>query len=427
MNWKLKSLAFGALALTLSAGSLAEAKATLASFCYAREDQGQMGKVEGTNAQKRLPIASVSKIATAHWAIISKGPDYRFETRFHVTPVAGTDLFDVHIEGSRDPLFGKQSLHYAISELNKKNVKKIRNLTFDEGFKFFWNVTASDVAQRYFPTSGPSADTVEEELKSHSSLTAEYSSTLSSAKSKGIAMVATPAFTVKSIEFKKKVDAADTAETKVYAIHSSPVATLIKEMNRNSNNHAANQIFEHMGGRAAYPEFIKTRLGLEEKDIRFLNGSGDRYMVDEDHKIYNEASCESMVKIIHDMRMELKSKSKSLTTVLAVAGGDDGATVHMYENDQTRNALVAKTGTINTDITLAGLVLTKKGNFYFLYNIATDGPGDWASARAMIRTKLTEWVRTLGGREPISYSQIQFMSFDAGSNMIDVQAVTATP
>lgn len=406
------------IALAMLATSDAFSAARLASFCYARETEGRMGEIEGTNAQKRLPIASVSKIATAHWLIVAKGLEARFETRFHIISV-GAGVHDVHIEGSRDPYFGKQSLHFAISELNKKGVKKVRTLSFDENFKFLWEVTGSGAAQGYFTPLDPKPSTVVAQLRAGGSLTAGYATTLSQARAQGIQLVASPSFAVQTIKHVAKVDFKAPPEAKSFAMKSATTLPLIKEMNRNSNNHAANQMFEHLGGQNAYPSFIKARLGLEEKDIRFLNGSGDRYMTSTG-KIYNEASCAAVLKVIHDLRVELWKADKGLTNVMAVAGGDANSTVAGYNNSLTTNALIAKTGTINTDITLGGLVLTKQGNFYFMYNIATDGPADWPQARAMIRQKLIEWVRGLGGGKPLGYKQIQFMSFDAGSNFADL-------
>lgn len=414
----MKSIRRFATAATLVGLSASPAfAAKLASFCTLKS-MDPNAQIEGTNVDKRMPIASVSKVATSWWSVSVKGIDYRFPTAFHVTP-AGDGAYDLHIEGSRDPYFGIESMHFAISELNKKGITKINKLTFDENFKFYRTPTASAVAIGFYNTSSPNSATVLSQLQS-SALTEGWANTAEYAKKSGASLVAKPVFKVKSIEFRRKSEAADTAETKVYTMRSAPLQGLLKEMNRNSNNHAANQIFEHMGGAAKFQEFARKTLNLDESAIRFVNGSGDRADFDDGSK-YNEASCAAMLKIMKNLRAKLIESGKDLQQVMAVAGRDASSTSsRLYGNDVTNGALVAKTGTVSPDITLAGIIHTKEGDYYFMYNMATNGTkADWTAARSQIRTLITNLVRKYKGGDPMKYASVSFVSFDKESNLVE--------
>ena len=128
----MKLLALFGLMLPMFLGVQASAQ-TLQSYCYS--DPKDFKIVQGLNIDKKYPIASVSKLVTSYWALATKGPQFKFSSLVHVTPVENGE-FDVHFQGSRDPYFGQIKLHYIISKLNEKGVTKIRNLTFDDNFLY---------------------------------------------------------------------------------------------------------------------------------------------------------------------------------------------------------------------------------------------------------------------------------------------------
>ncbi len=404
------------LSLSLAVGRYASA-ATLASFCLLDADRPNV-RVEGVDVDKLMPIASVSKVVTTWWAINELGLDYRFPTIFNVTPVA-PGLVDVHISGSRDPYFGLESLQFAMIELNKKGISSIRNLTFDEDFKFFRNVTSSAVAEdSHYSLTSPSPETVTAQLRK-GSLTAEWATSFAEMRSKGIADLQKPHLKIANISYVPRHDYRALPTTHRYVMHSAKLEALVKEMNRNSNNHAANQIFEHLGGAPAFKRFAFEQLGLAHAEISFVNGSGSPQAPDD---TYNQASCSTLLQIIKDMRTTLKEQKKDLPNVMAVIGVDlTSTTSRIYHNANTNKAVVAKTGTVSPDITLAGLLSTNRGNFYFMYNMATKGTkADWRKARAKILSLLSEEVRKLGGGHPLPYSVVTFSSVDKQSVFEDV-------
>ena len=397
--------------------------ASIASFCVLKDGGGKTEDIGQINPEKRLPLASVSKVMTAWFAITSKGPNFTFPTEFSVTPVS-KDTYEVHIAGSRDPYFGKESLQLAISELNKMGVKKVEKLTFDENFKFFWSSTANEIAHLHLFNAEPSPKTVLNQLTGD--LTRGWKSTVSYASAAGLKMVSSPDFKVGQVEFQSKNDFTKTAETRTFVMRSAKVYRLLKEMNRNSNNNAANQIFEHMGGPGVFSTLAKTRLGLGEKDISFMNGSGDCAVARDCGGIkssvqgYNEATCTATLKILRDMRNQLKESNLDLTNVMAVIGRDSSSTAsRLYRNDQTSGTTVAKTGTINPTVALGGLIKTKNGIYYYLINVATEGNAN--AGRGLIRNKLTQTIRKLGGGQKLDYSVMGFSSIDKNSGFTVVE------
>lgn len=414
---KLRVRHIAAFATLLLLSPLALGKTALNAMCYLAS-QSTSHSVEGTNAQERYELASVSKIVTAFWALDVLGPDYRFKTRVDITPVdSATKTFDVHIWGGWDPYFGRESTHFLMSELSRVGARNIRNLTFDESFTIFWAV-------REKPTWSiePSASDIVSVLRQKLSKTGgEYNSTRQRALKQQIPMEQSPRLKIGKILFLKKADYVVSPQVMTFYIQSAPLHSYLKEMNRNSNNHVADHIFRYLGGANEFQTYIKTRLDLDIENIRFLNGSGDKYLISDDsgkqQKIYNEASCEAIIQVLSATREVLQKYHYDLQHVMAVSGIDESSTLGgRYSGEQTSGAVVAKTGSVDPAITLAGIINTEQGPVYFGILYKTKGPGDWATARNKIRTDVTELFGRFGGKEAITdYSGSNFLPFDRES------------
>lgn len=406
-------------ALTIALSSISYG-AKLASFCYAKD--AEVLEIQGTNIDKLLPIASVSKVVTSYWGIAEKTSNYRFTTGAAVTRIS-KDTFDVHIIGSRDPYFGHESLHFLISELNKKGITKVRNLTFDENFKFYWelrkNTDSASPVSGFELADDPGPINVKRQLTLYKSLLSGYTKTVAYAKSFNIAMIENPVFSVENIEYMKSTDFQQTLGTVVYQVRSAPLYTLLKEMNRNSNNHAAEQIFAHLGGTEKFAKFIKSDMGFTNKEIHFVNGSGNN--ISKDDGIYNEATCEAMLKIIKKLRTKIKTEGRNFGDLLSIAGINQDSTVdNIYNTSETNRALIAKTGTVGPNVTLAGLINTQDGIVYFMYNQSTkSSQADWSAARSNIRIALYNLVKQFNGGKPLAFNDVKFLSFDKESGIID--------
>lgn len=410
--------------------------AKMASYCSSEEGSS---KIEGINIEKRFPIASVSKLFTTYWALSLRSENYQFKTSIHVTP-AENGKFDIHLQGSRDPFFGKESFHYLISALNKMNITKIRKLTFDEDFKFIWNVNAPKTMWviDYTPDS-PSPAMVADQLKNrslHRSLLDGYSQTRALAQErKHVALVPAPKFSVEKIEFLQKSQFVSTQKTAVYQFKSAQLMQLLKQMNKTSNNHAANQIFESLGGAVAFNKFIQKDLSTQdspitEQNIRFLNGSGDNFRIVSGQDEYNEASCGAIINMLKHLKARVERKNlTTLQDIIAVVGGDTSYkdstnTLGYLENKDTKNAVLAKTGTVNSAITLGGMLSTKDGNVFFYFSESIQGrdarriSNDQRIARAKIKLELAKLTKKYKGTTTFDYREAKFLSFDGTSDII---------
>jgi len=408
-----------AFLLTSMAATLAFG-AHLSSQCFLQDGLGHT--LDGVSVDDMHPIASVSKVMTSYWAVKTMGANGRYKTVFHLKKI-DAEQYDVHIQGSRDPFSDQQMWQYVVGELNKKGIYKIRNLTFDENFKYSRSspehptIHISDVSQ-------PAPDTVAASIRSSlQGLNVGYGATRALALSEmNLSLPESIHLQVSDIVFSSLSDFKpdDFDEHQVY--QSAPLVTLLREMNRNSNNFAANQFFESLGGAEQFQVFMEKDLNLGPNEVSFVNGSGDRY--ERTSQAYNLASCRSIVTVLKAMSDTLKVSHLQLDNVFALAGADEGgaSTVsEVYKDDLTNHALVAKTGTVNPAVTLGGVMSTEDGDFYFGYIYATNGSaGDWRSARLQIRAQINNFFRQHAAK-PMNASVGKFLPFDSQSTLTKLQ------
>ncbi len=401
--------------------------ASMGSACYLVAKEGQ--QIEGVNTKQMFEIASVSKIYTSFWATHLLGSDYRYPTEIYLKRIPITSkkikegTFDVHFKGYRDPYTGREMMQYVLSVLQQKGVMHIRELTFDDQFKFLQDVRLGPVAQGYFKTSDPSAPTVLNNLKLFFNNINKNYSYLQQAvyKDMGIKLpILSRLLKPDQILFSDSTDEYLREFDQKIIYRSAPLIKILKEMNRNSNNHAANQIFESLGGAPAFVNFLKSLPEDLSASTVFYNGSGDRAYTSEapETKVYNQATCESVIKMMVFYDAELKSHQLTLLDVLSVAGQDyesaKSTVTSLYNTSDLTESVAAKTGTVNPSVTLAGLLSTKQGDVYFNYIYKTNGR-DWTKARFLIRNQLNELVKKFGGKDPYEYEPLRFLPFDQNS------------
>jgi D-alanyl-D-alanine carboxypeptidase/D-alanyl-D-alanine-endopeptidase (penicillin-binding protein 4) len=373
-------------------------------------------EVTGIAIDKRLPIASVSKLVTSYWALRKAGPHFQFHTKIRFKKVSDR-TFDVHIEGSNDPYFGREKLHYLVSELNQRGVQKVRKLTFDENFLFLQDI---DIYENPFSRKGntwvwfnwflypTSHSRTKRELQK--GFLNQYSKTLAKAKKSRISMVAKPQFTVSEIEHLPSQTAKDSSGSAFY-IRSAKLITLLKEMNRNSNNFSAVSIFNFLGGADEFQKFIKSDLGLGPESILFYEGSGNRVA---DEPRYNEASCRALLRIFKALDQSVQQNGFKIQDVVSVIGQEGLVNAGTgYADDNTHSAGVAKTGTIDAAISLGGMLNTHPFKTYFMFNVKPRYPGETRASRSLIANE----VRALAKKQSdnlkdLDNSATAFLSFD---------------
>lgn len=407
-----------------------QAKVFVNSMCYMNANAPNQIVQGDSKVNDMFPLASTSKVMTSLWSVSKLKAAYRFKTNIYITK-ASSDSYDVHIEGGRDPIFGRNSSYYLISELNRLGVKKIESLTFDENFLIAWRVEEEVVAEAVTPlykTVEAQAEAVrsslEHDLLSKMDVQA-YNQFRAQAAKAGVVMTANPTISARRVEFVAKKDFTPAVDTQLYTQRSAPLANILKKMNTQSNNYIADNLFWNLGGAPAFETFIKAKMNVSESEVEFFNGSGNNEARGGNQAIYNEADCQSMARAVYFLQKELESQGLRLEDVMAVASEDRESTVAGYGGAMT-DSTVAKTGTVNKAKTLVGRVSTKKGVYYFAILMHTDADSnrsDSGVANQKIKTLVNGFIRSQGGPEKIDYTQIPTMPIDKGSRLTE-QALT---
>jgi|GEM_PF-812422 len=430
-------LQLGAFLLATSLISHSAMAAKMRAQCYLLDKDSEA--VQGVDIHHPYEIASVSKIFTSFWALSTYGANYRFPTKFYIRPIADGAV-DLHIEGSWDPYFNRDQFQYLITQLNALNVTRINNLTFDENFKFVVDsrgMTNRNVPIGHYQLNDPTPQRVLANLKYFTqAISTGYANLRVQAKAiQGISLPATLKMKIGSVRvmtkenFAKETDFIQSSRQMV--LESSPLYQILKEMNRNSNNYVANLLFQSLGGAEPFQKFITTALKTEVSEIQFVNGSGDRLDLMGGKSAYNKASCDAIVKTIAEFRASLQQQDMELESVMALAGEDPSAhersTVsNIYGNEATADALIAKTGTVNPSVTLAGMASTEEGDVYFGIIYGTNGrKADWTSARTQIRRNVMSLFKKFNNKKEIDYDPTRFMVFDKDSHLREVNVSTA--
>jgi D-alanyl-D-alanine carboxypeptidase/D-alanyl-D-alanine-endopeptidase (penicillin-binding protein 4) len=269
------------------------AKAKLNAQCTFQDS-----KLNGLNHQdKKFPLASVSKLATTYWALKVLGPQFRYQTIIHIYNRSGNKA-EIHIEGGKDPFFGRETSYFLVSELNKMGITQVENLTFDENFKIFWGVRSYDLhiqgrrTEYYYETNEGTRNNIIEVMHDNPINAKYYALTRDKAKSWfGVKMLQKVQFHAKHVQFKSRQDFNNSAaNTDAFILKSAPLYRYLKEMNLVSHNYVADMIYagisnEILGDRSFnairyqasvdFEKFLHHDLGLTSKDIDFVNGSGN--------------------------------------------------------------------------------------------------------------------------------------------------------
>lgn len=395
------------------------AQARLITNCSA---EGNDGALKGSsNMNSSMPIASVSKVFTSLWAAERLGLDYRFPTQVYITKQSdGTH--NVHLRGSAFPYFDRVMFYFLIGELNKRGVKAINELTYDENFEYASIVRSkADLVH----SSGEQSETeIMTELRADvTELKTRYATYLS--KTQPLVNITLPksvSLTVKNIQAQsmKVFDAAKTDSS--FMLRSSELHRTLKELNRNSHNFAADKVFERLARTEKFDSYMTRVVGVADKEFDFYNGSGYPEIINitnsvgqaEKRKVYNSASCRTVVEVMKRLTQVATKQGKGLRYILPVAGSDassDGnsTVTNIYLTNNTEDSLLAKTGTISQSVSLAGAALTQEGVIFFH---ATSSTKDYTS----IRNFLASIIKTNGGKDPLdNYKARAFVPFDENS------------
>lgn len=411
------------LSAILVLGTATAAFAGPRATCYVMDKEG--AKVEGQNLDKLLEIASVSKVFTAYWALKNFGPEYRFKTIVIVKPVPeDNEQFDIHLRGGYDPLFNAWQMQYLISELNRLNIKKVRTLSFDERFKFHMSARSGTQVHGEINSGEQSSKSTAANLtdffnKKHFAYE-NFRSLIKEAE--GINLPQKLDFDVSEVKFIGNSDYKVTNDTRIFISRSLPLKRIAQEMNRSSNNWVATALFDGLGGTAAFQSFMASDLGLSEKDVQFVNGSGGP-LPTKNGRWYNRATCSAVLTVLMNLGNLAQDKGFKMTDVMALSGhdaqGDGPSTISrwMGNNEILNDSVIAKSGFVNPSRSLAGKVKTKQGEIYFSYIYEPAG------ANAAIRARVQQLIVSHGGAADFEADDLKtFTSIDAKSALEQIYA-----
>ena len=428
----------------------------LKTFCYMNEATGE---IVGDNIDERLPLASVSKVFTTLFAVLknaeerspyenAESADHRlpFDKKTITTKVyysetrPGSKVYNVHIQGAKDPYFMRDSMHWLISKLNQAGVYKINELTFDENFKYLHESEkkfkvgkirvdpVSGTEDLDFPSSGlvalelqqigvkVSGNGKQKKKEKILEVLNFYERTkLIAAEKHKVILVDVPVFNPTSVRFTPSAIFVKPANAKEFPLASPSLLKMVKQMNWFSNNQAANNMFQYSGGISSFNDIFYGKMKFTENDLLFKNGSGQNSNVARTSHDYNEATCRTVVRVLHGLKINLERQHIKLENALAVVGGDHLSTVSgkTYDNPTTHLSVIAKSGTVAMSVGLAGMISAQKGNFFFYYNIepyqSKSSRGREVEAqrcRNVISRDLNALVLNpkLGGGKPLAYT-----------------------
>ncbi len=387
------------------------------SYCYIKED----GSIGGSNIDKPLVIASVSKIFTSLWAIQRSqlGPDHEFVTKFY------TDGENLHIEGGHDPLFASRSLYAVVDKLNQLGIHKLKKVTFDEKFYFtpqsidnpyyaqVYNKSSTHYCIPYQPIKGHLKDDLAYYLNTeewetslrvtsnasiprgstqclNSKLTGESLLKDYTDKRKVFGYQTThPKLIVSEVESSEANPFLENKNAKVIEYRSQKLGKLVKFINVNSANQPSDLLFYTLGGKDQFEKEFKTTLSENNNrsGFDFISGSGLSHKTKESGKwnvVSNKASCRTVLSILENFlkytnrvfdplfdpktdrfQTSAETRYKNIAKMYMAVSGVEG-TVHKRYQSEFPQSFVGKTGTLGNGSSLVGTMKTKKGLRHFV-------------------------------------------------------------
>lgn len=310
--------------------SLSEYKNLLASFGHSLDDHGAM--IESINERRSLAAhnsnvafnpASVMKIATSLAALSRFGPDHRYSTNFladgvidHKSRALAGDLV---VEGGFNPAFSHFDAAEVAQTLWQLGITRVTgNLRIAGNFYYFATGYRSNLSRE------TSAAKLREALQRA-----------------GIRISGKTLFGEKSGDH-------------LVTHHSDQLIKLLLYQNAHSSNAIAEVVGESVGGPQAIQRFLEEKIYLSDTEIYVGSASGLGF---------NRITPKASLKVLRMLLRTLSDYSLAPEDVLPVAGIDSGTLKGRLFAEQTRGAVIAKTGTLseqdNGVSTLVGIAYTR--------------------------------------------------------------------
>lgn len=287
--------------------------------------------------------ASVSKIPTTLALLRELGPDYRFATVFLASGPSQSDTIEgpLVIRASGDPYFVDENALLVMEALRDVGLRKVSGDLVVEGNLLF-NWKADNIAAR---------------------LRQALEGNVSSAAWEAVRATENPgdanSTTVPRLEFAPLSASAAGSETRLVTHQSQPLHYMLKALNGYSNNIFA-WFADAVGGIEAVEKRIRDELPLAYREELVLGDGAGAHAA-------NRMSPRATVAILRALEEALTGYGLNLTSVMPVAGVDEGTLKKRLLGPDGESFVVAKTGTYGDygACALAGALLTKNGLVYF--------------------------------------------------------------
>lgn len=171
---------------------------------------------------------------------------------------------------------------------------------------------------------------------------------------------------------------------------SKPLALMITDMNKFSNNYVAEMLTKLLATQSGEVGSIENGVKQIEKFIKQQDLSASQMKVDNPSGLTrsNTISAQALWQLLFNSMINLKLNGDTLAS-LPLAGAD-GTLKNRFKNSSAKYAVRAKTGYINEVVSLAGYYAGANGPvpFAMIYN----GPGDESQIRLIFDKILTHLV-----------------------------------
>ncbi|MFS8867727.1 D-alanyl-D-alanine carboxypeptidase [Synechococcus sp. H65.1] len=286
-----------------------------------------------------LPAASLTKVATTLAALQQFGPQHRFVTTWLTTgslTAEGVLQGDLWVLGGEDPFFVWEEAFLVGNALNGRGIRQVRGDLVVVG-RFYMNFS-QDVAR-----SGALLQQGLDARRWPPEAQVQFQTLPPGTPRPQVEILG-------SVRLAQQIP----ATAQVLLRHESPpLIRLLKLMNLYSNNSMAEMLAAAVGGAERVAQIARRAAGIPPAELQLVNGSG--------LGVKNRISPRANVALLQAIQLLLEKQGLSLADAFAVVGQDGG----VLERRLLPRMMIAKSGTLSSISTLAGVLPTEKGDIWF--------------------------------------------------------------
>jgi serine-type D-Ala-D-Ala carboxypeptidase/endopeptidase (penicillin-binding protein 4) len=330
---------------------------------WIQSDQALLGDYQG---HVPLSAASLTKAATSLAALQTLGAAYRYQTRVGVTGVVQKGVLkgDLVIQGGQDPFFVWEDAIALGNLLTRQGIRQIDGNLVIQG-PFYMNFETKATAVGAALRQGlDSTQWTQAALQQYQTLPATTPKPQMAIQGEVVSLNSAP------------------ANTQWIAQHQSlPLASLLKKMNRYSNNPMADMIANSVGGADAVAKKAIATTGVSPTEVQLINGSG--------LAVENRMSPRAVCGIFRAIEQLVQPQGMTIADIFTVIGQDES----VLDQRPLPKRAVLKSGTLDTVSALAGALPTQQGVVWFSL---MNNDGDVEAFRKLQERFLGALDQTLG-------------------------------